>query len=102
MCYRKEVKKQVDYDFQVSTDCHLSFCCFSNDPLFPKHTTLTPIYLASFGFSPMILMYADRDIFEPGFELLSESYISNSIDMSIPTDILSLCGPGTGFYLGVG
>ena len=96
------MKKQVDHDFRVSTDCHLSFCYFSDDPLFPTHMTPTPIYLASFGFPPMIVMYSDRDIFEPGLELLSESFITNSVDMSIPTDILSFCGPGTGFYLGVG
>ena len=74
---------------------------FSKDPLFPTHTMLTPIYLASFGFSPMIVMYFDRDIFELGLELLSESYISNCVDMSIPTDILSFYRPGTRFYLGV-
>ena len=62
---------------------------------------LTPIYLASFGFSPMIVMYSDCDIFEPGLKLLSESYISNRVDMSIHIDILSFYRLGTRFYLGV-
>ena len=56
------------------------------------HTTLTPIYLASFGFSPMIVTYSDSDIFELGLEMLSESSISNSVDMSIPTDIYPSVG----------
>ena len=91
----------MNNDFQVSTDCHLSFCFFSDDLVFPTHTTLTPIYLARFGFSPMTVMCSDRDIFEPGLELLSESYILNSVNMSIHTDIF-LCWLGTRFYLGIG
>ena len=53
-----------------------------------------PLYLVSLRFSPLIGMYSDHNIFEPGIEVLSESYFSNSIELSIPINILSFAGVG--------
>ncbi|KIJ98681.1 hypothetical protein K443DRAFT_103479 [Laccaria amethystina LaAM-08-1] len=62
--------------------------------MFPRHTTVTLFPSISLRFSPLIGMYSDHNIFKPGIEVLSKTYFSNSIDMSILTDILSVSGAG--------
>ncbi|EDQ99926.1 uncharacterized protein LACBIDRAFT_315083 [Laccaria bicolor S238N-H82] len=49
-----------------------------------------PLLFGEFQFSPLFGMYYNRNIFEVGIEMLPDSSFSNSINMPIPADILSL------------
>ena len=63
----------------------------SSQSLFPK--TYDARLLLRFGeyqLSPLIGIYSDHNIFEPGIEMPPD-YISNSINMSIFANISSRC-----------